>query len=95
MKKMTILTLISLFMFCMIGTAVATEKATQEECMAKCKEAVRMVKEAEFINVAKGKGAGWVDYMWPKPGEKKPSLKTTYVYKVPGESVIMAAGIYK
>ncbi|WP_027362587.1 cache domain-containing protein [Desulfospira joergensenii] len=50
---------------------------------------------AEFINTAKGKGAGWVEYMWPKPGEKKPSKKMTYVYKVPGESVFMAAGIYE
>ncbi len=156
MKKTSIMvTLISLFMFCVIGTAIATEKATQEECMAKCKEAADMVKEkgldatlavimdkagpfvwkdtyifcidiekkanvahpikpkligknlmhvkdvngklffAEFINLAKGQGAGWVEYMWPKLGEKKPSTKATYVYKVPGESVFMAAGIYK
>jgi len=25
----------------------------------------------EFAATAK-KGSGWVDYMWPKPGEKKP-----------------------
>lgn len=50
---------------------------------------------AEFINVAKAKGDGWVEYMWPKPGAKKPSSKLTYVYKIPGESVFMAAGIYK
>ena len=28
----------------------------------------------EFIETAK-KGSGWVDYMWPKPGEKKPAKK--------------------
>lgn len=50
---------------------------------------------AEFINTAKNSGAGWVDYMWPKPGEKKPVPKTTYVYRVPGEPVFMAAGIYE
>lgn len=50
---------------------------------------------AEFINVAKSKGSGWVEYMWPKPGEKKPSMKATYVHKVPGEPVFMAAGVYK
>ena len=49
----------------------------------------------EYINVAREKGEGWVDYMWPKPGEKKHSPKSTYVYKVPGENVLMAAGIYK
>jgi signal transduction histidine kinase len=50
---------------------------------------------AEFIKVAKSKGEGWVDYMWPRPGEKKPSPKRTYVYRVPGENVAMCAGIYK
>jgi cytochrome c len=137
------------------GLAVAGDKATKEECVAKCKEAAAMVKEkgleatlqtindkngpfvwkdtyvfcldlnktcniahpikpkligknltaakdaggklffAEFINVAKDKGEGWVSYMWPKPGEKNPSPKITYVYKVPGEDVAMLAGIYE
>ncbi len=49
---------------------------------------------AEFINIAKEKGEGWVDYLWPKPGEKKPSTKQTYIYKVPGKSILMGAGIY-
>ena len=33
----------------------------------------------EMNKVAKEKGAGWVDYMWPKPGEKEPSQKVSYV----------------
>lgn len=40
-------------------------------------------------------GEGWVNYMWPKPGEKKPSKKATYVYKVPGQDIAVAAGIYE
>jgi len=43
------------------------------------------------------KGSGWVDYMWPKPGEKSPSKKVSYVKgaKMPtGEVVIVGAGIY-
>ena len=144
------------FMFCMLGTAIAGETATKEECMAKCKEAADMFKAkgleatlvaindkagpfvwkdsyvfcidmetkavlahgvtpalvgknmmgtkdangklffAEFHNVAAGAaGSGWVDYMWPKPGEKDPSPKASYVYKVPGQNVFVAAGIYK
>jgi len=47
----------------------------------------------EFINVAKEKGEGWVDYMWPKPGEKVPTPKSTYVMKVDGETLVMGAGI--
>src|SRR5438046_2338993 len=51
----------------------------------------------EFIETAKTKGSGWVDYMWPKPGEKSPSKKLSYVKrtKMPeGEMVIVGAGIY-
>ncbi|MBN2232592.1 MAG: cache domain-containing protein [Deltaproteobacteria bacterium] len=50
---------------------------------------------AEFISLAKTKGEGWVDYMWPKPGEKAPSRKLTYVYRVPGHNIAMLAGIYE
>ncbi|MFZ0943974.1 MAG: cache domain-containing protein [Syntrophobacteraceae bacterium] len=44
--------------------------------------------------VAKDKGAGWVDYMWPKPGEKTASHKVTYVKlcKVDGKEVVLACG---
>src|SRR6266404_6270985 len=51
----------------------------------------------EFIETAKTKGSGWVDYMWPKPGEKSPSKKLSYVKrtKMPdGEMVIVGAGTY-
>ncbi len=46
--------------------------------------------------VAKTKGAGWVDYMWPKPGEKTPSLKVSYVklVKADGEDLVVGCGIY-
>ena len=50
----------------------------------------------EFIETAK-KGSGWVDYMWPKPSEKTPSKKLSYIKraKMPnGETVIVGAGIY-
>ena len=51
----------------------------------------------EFIETAKAKGSGWVDYMWPKPGEKSASKKLSYVKrtKMPdGEMVIVGAGAY-
>jgi methyl-accepting chemotaxis protein len=50
----------------------------------------------EFIETAK-KGSGWVEYMWPKPGEKKPSKKLSYIKqaKIPkGEPILVGAGIY-
>ncbi len=49
----------------------------------------------EFVNVAKNQGSGWVDYHWPKPGDKTPVVKSTYVERVPGASVMFGCGIYK
>jgi methyl-accepting chemotaxis protein len=48
----------------------------------------------EFVQVAEGKGSGWVNYWWPKPGASAPSLKSTYVERVPGMEAYMACGIY-
>jgi cytochrome c len=50
---------------------------------------------AEFVSVAKSQGEGWVDYMWPKPGEQAPSRKITYVYRVPETDVVALCGIYE
>ena len=51
----------------------------------------------DFVETAKTKRSGWVDYMWPKPGEKTPSKKRSYVKaaKLPnGEMVLVGAGTY-
>lgn len=48
----------------------------------------------DLVDVARSKGEGWVDYWWPKPGETTPSLKSTYVLKVPHENAYFACGIY-
>ncbi len=47
-------------------------------------------------DIAKSKGSGWVDYMWPKPGEKQASLKVSYVklVKVGGDDFVVGCGIY-
>jgi len=34
---------------------------------------------AEFVKVVRGQGAGYVDYVWPKPGFEKPVAKLAYV----------------
>lgn len=47
-----------------------------------------------MVEVAKGKGDGWVDYMWTNPGDPKPRKKVTYIYKVPGKDLFTGAGIY-
>jgi cytochrome c len=58
----------------------------------------------EYIKVAKTKGEGWVEYMYPKPEEqKKPipskekisSKKISYVYRVPGKDLMVIAGFFE
>jgi cytochrome c len=49
----------------------------------------------EYIAVADSKGKGWVDYIWPKPGQDQAVAKTSYIYRVPGTPYIVGAGIYK
>lgn len=49
---------------------------------------------AEFCNVAKNPDGGWVEYWWPKVGEKTPSRKITYILQVSGTPYQVGAGIY-
>jgi cytochrome c len=46
-----------------------------------------------FIEVAKTKGSGWVDYKWANPVTKKIENKSTYVFKV--DDYFLGCGIYK
>ncbi|MFH1058533.1 MAG: cache domain-containing protein [Pseudomonadota bacterium] len=48
----------------------------------------------DFVNAAK-KGSGWVEYAWPKPGEKAPSTKRSYIARVPDTTLFFACGFYK
>ncbi|MEK6697217.1 MAG: cache domain-containing protein [Candidatus Deferrimicrobiota bacterium] len=58
----------------------------------------------DYITVAKSKGEGWTDYMYPKPEElKKPiphkemksSKKISFVYRVPGKDLMVIAGFFE
>ena len=50
----------------------------------------------DFMKVVRAKGSGWVDYVFPKPGESKPSRKWTYVRGVTfdGTPGLIGAGFY-
>ena len=48
---------------------------------------------AEFVAVAKGAGHGWVEYWWPKKGSKDPEQKASYVKRVPGQDMLVGAGV--
>jgi hypothetical protein len=49
-----------------------------------------------FMQMAQSNGSGWVDYMWPKPGQNQPSQKWTYVKEVrlDGAPAYIGAGFY-
>lgn len=46
------------------------------------------------LEVVKSQGSGWVEYSWLRHGEKEPATKRTYVKRVPGEDIFIAAGYY-
>lgn len=47
----------------------------------------------KFIELAKTKGSGWVDYKWVNPTTKKIEPKSTYIQKV--DNYFLGCGIYK
>jgi hypothetical protein len=51
---------------------------------------------ADMIKLCTEKGEGWIDYYWPKAGEKEPSLKVSYAHKAKcdGQDVVVWCGIY-
>jgi cytochrome c len=50
----------------------------------------------DFVKVVQSKGSGWVDYMFPKPGQTQPSQKWSYVkaVTVDGVPAMVGAGFY-
>lgn len=50
----------------------------------------------DYIGAALRDGSTWIDYYWYRPGENTPSLKRSYVRKVPSgnETFIVGAGLY-
>ena len=48
----------------------------------------------QFFQAAKKPNGGWVEYWWPKPGEKKASRKITYVLQAGKTPYQVGAGIY-
>lgn len=50
----------------------------------------------EFLKTVQAKGAGWVDYMFPKPGQTRSSHKWSYVkgFKADGTAGLIGAGFF-
>lgn len=70
-------------------------KLTEKETLIKVKDTGGKPLFLEFVELANSKGKGWVDYMWPKPGQEKPAAKSSYIYRVPGTQYFVGAGIYQ
>jgi len=49
-----------------------------------------------IVNAVGEEDTAWVDYLWPKPGESNPSIKTSYLKKmiVNGKIRIVGSGYY-
>ena len=48
----------------------------------------------DFLAIAKSeKGHGWSQYYWPVPGSKEPTMKVSYILKVPGKEMFVGSGI--
>ncbi|MFD2244755.1 cache domain-containing protein [Pontibacter ruber] len=60
------------------------------------KDAQGKLLNQEMIRMVQAQGAGWLDYMWPKPGESVSTQKTAYVSKanLGGKTVIVGCGVY-
>lgn len=51
----------------------------------------------EMLAALENADSGWVDYMWPRPGDEPASRKSSYVRKAhlpDGRTVIVGAGLY-
>lgn len=50
----------------------------------------------EMLELIRSRGTGWVDYMWPKPGESVSTEKSAYVSraKLGDRSVMVGCGVY-
>jgi methyl-accepting chemotaxis protein len=48
----------------------------------------------EFVETVKSSGAGFVDYMWPKPGSEAPVAKISYVQGFEPWGWVVGSGIY-
>lgn len=85
------------FVYDFDGNIVAhLNKKLEGKNLLKIKDIKGTVFAAEFIRIAKTPaGEGWTEYWWPKPGEKKASLKTSFIKRVPGKELLIGVGTYE
>jgi cytochrome c len=47
-----------------------------------------------FCNAAKKPSGNWIEYWWPKPGQKEGSRKVSYYLNAKGTPYVVGAGVY-
>ena len=79
------------------GTMMAhgANKALVGKPMMEMKDANGAYFTREMASLAKSKGSGWVDYLWPNPVSKKTEQKSSYAVAIPGYEGFLGVGIYK
>lgn len=68
---------------------------TQRDNLIQVKDTAGKPLFLEFVELANSKGKGWVNYMWPKPGQEEPAPKSSYIFRVKDTQYFVGAGIYK
>lgn len=50
----------------------------------------------EILALLANRDSGWIDYLWPRPGDTRPVKKSIYVRKVEvdGKTMVVGAGVY-
>lgn len=50
----------------------------------------------DYLDLARARGAGWVEYQWPRPGSHEPARKRTYVraIQIDGDAYVVGSGFY-
>ena len=64
--------------------------------LSNLRDAQGKLAQQEMLELVKTHGHGWIDVMWPKPGESVPTQKSTYVStaKTNGKTYVVGCGVY-
>ena len=60
------------------------------------RDAAGKVFHHDFIALLRSSESGWVDYMWPKPGQTQPARKWAYIRRIEigGQLCWVGSGVY-
>jgi cytochrome c len=77
----------------MLGHPVQPELRGQNQWELKDAKGKTFIQE--IIKLAQEQGQGWYEYWWIRVSDSAPTLKKTYIKKVPGEEILVAAGLLR